>query len=330
MMNMKRRIICTIASLLTMMGLSAQEMPFFTNKQLQYSFFNPAYIPELQYATIQAGGRLQWTNLDGMPKDLFFSGKYFFLGAHSQVGLNILTDKIGYQHMINPKVVYSFCIPIGDDSYLNLGASAGMMNKGYNSNEIVNDSRYESQNIAKVVECLEKGNAADVDAGFEILLQNFEFGASAMHLLKGTDEVTMNRTFYGFMNYNMQTSEWWRLCPAYALYYYNGDKQTNSKDVMKHQLSLYYYYVTEYDNMPADLFYVGATYKIPNEVGFLAGFAFGFFQAYYSYDYNFSNLRHGNYGTHELGIEFKIRTKGKGCYANYGRSRKKYTRYYRN
>ena len=246
--------------------------------------------------------------MDGMPKDLFFSGKYFFLGAHSQVGINILADKIGYQHMINPKVTYSFCIPIGDDSYLNLGASAGMMNKGYNSNEIVNDSRYDSQNIAKVVECLEKGNAADVDAGFEILLQNFEFGASAMHLLKGTDEVTMNRTFYGFMNYNMQSSEWWRLSPAYAIYYY----------------------ITEYDNMPADLFYVGATYKLPNEVGFLAGFAFGFFQAYYSYDYNFSNLRHGNYGTHEIGIEFKIREKGKGCYANYGRSKKKYTRYYRN
>ena len=189
MMNMKRRILCTLASLLMMMGLSAQEMPFFTNKQLQYSFFNPAYIPELQYSTIQVGGRLQWVKLDGMPKDLFFSGKYFFLGAHSQVGINILADKIGYQHMINPKVDYSFCIPIGDDSYLNLGVAAGMMNKGYDSNEIINDTRHESQNIAKVVECLEKGNAADVDAGFEILLQNFEFGASAMHLLKGTEEV---------------------------------------------------------------------------------------------------------------------------------------------
>ena len=137
-------------------------------------------------------------------------------------------------------------------------------------------------------------------------------------------------SFFGFMNYNMQTSEWWRLSPAYAFYYFKGDEKTKSKDVMKHQLSLYYYYVTEYDNMPADLFYVGATYRIPNEVGFLAGFAFGIFQAYYSYDYNFSNLRHGNYGTHEIGIEFKIREKGKGCYANYGRSRKKYTRYYRN
>lgn len=330
MMEMRRKIFSAITFLFLTIGIFAQEMPFFTNKQMQYSYFNPAYIPELQYATIQVGGRMQWVKLDGMPKDLFFSGKYFFLGAHSQVGINIIADKIGYQHMINPKVDYAFCVPIGDDSYLNLGAAAGMMNKGYNSDEIINDDRYSSQNIANVVERLEKGNAADVDAGFEILLQNFEFGASALHLLKGTDQVTMNRTFYGFFNYNMQTSEWWRLAPAYAFYYYDGDKYTDSKDVMKHQISLYYYYVNEYDNQPTDLFYVGADYRIPNEVGFLAGFSFGFFSIYYSYDYIFANIRHGSYGTHELGIEFKIREKGKGCFANYGRSRKKYTRYYRN
>lgn len=311
-------------------SLFAQEVPFFTNKQLQYSYFNPGYIPELQYATFQIGGRMQWTKLEGMPKDLFFSGKYFFLGAHSQVGINVLADKIGYQSVVNPKVDYAFCVPIGDDSYLNLGVAAGMISKSYDSNAIVNDEKHDNQNIAMIVEKLEHGNAADIDAGFEILLQNFEFGAAAMHLLKGTDDVTMNRTFYGFMNYNLQTSEWWRLAPAYALYYFDGDKMYNSKDVVKHQISLYYYYVNEYDNQPTDLFYVGANYKIPYEAGFMAGFSLGQFSIYYSYDYIFANLRHGSYGTHELGIEFKIREKGKGCFANYGRSKKKYTRYFRN
>lgn len=329
-MKMKKRIIHTIAMMVMATTMFAQEVPFFTNKQLQYSFFNPGYIPELQYATIQTGGRLQWTHLEGMPKDLFFSAKYFFVGAHSQVGVNILADKIGYQRVVNPKVDYAFCVPIGDDSYLNMGVAAGMISKSYDANAIVNDDKHDNQNIAMIVEDLEHGNAADIDAGFEILIQNFEFGAAGMHLLKGTDNVSMNRTFYGFMNYNLQTSEWWRLAPAYAFYYFDGDRKTNSKDVMKHQLSLYYYYVNEYDNHPADLFYVGATYKIPDEVGFIAGFSYGPFSIYYSYDYIFANLRHGSFGTHELGLEFKIRTKGKGCFANYGRSKKKYTRYYRN
>lgn len=323
--------IVVIATFLTAsITLAAQEMPFFTNKQLQYSFFNPGYIPELQYSTIQLGGRLQWVNIEGMPKDLFFSGKYFFLGAHSQVGINVICDEIGYQHIVNPKVDYAFCVPIGDDSYLNMGVTAGMMSKGYDSDEIINDERVGSQNIASVVERLEKGNAADIDAGFEILLQNFEFGASCMHLLKGTDDVTMNRTFFGFFNYSFQSTEWWRLSPAYSFYFFDGDDKINAHNVTKHQISLLFHYVTEYDNAPADLFYVGATYRIPNEVGFSTGLTWDFFSIYYSYDYNFSNLRHGSYGTHELGIEFKIREKGKGCYANYGRSRKKYTRYYRN
>ena len=75
-----------------------QEVPFFTNKQLQYNYFNPGYIPELQYATIGVSGKFQWVGLEGQPIDGFFSGKYFFLGAHSQIGFNILYE-IGRAHV---------------------------------------------------------------------------------------------------------------------------------------------------------------------------------------------------------------------------------------
>ena len=307
-------------------GARAQETPFFTNKQHQYAYFNPAYIPELQYATIGLGGRFQWGGLEGSPINGFFSGKYFFVGAHSQVGLNILYDKIGYQQIVNPKVTYAFCVPIGDDSYLNLGVSAGLMNKSYDVSEIILDKKG-AQHENDILLSLEKGTAPDIDVGFEFLIQNFEFGGSATHLLSKTDFVSMNRTYFAFANCNFQSTEWWRLSPHYSFYYFDGDDR--SEDIMKHQVGLYFYYITDYDNVPTDLFYVAAAYRIPYEASFMAGFSWGVFSIFYSYDYFFGDLRHDSFGSHEIGIEFKIKQNDRGCYANYGRAKKKYTRYYR-
>lgn len=301
-----------------------QEVPFFTNKQLQYNYFNPGYIPELQYASVGISGKFQWVGLEGQPIDGFFSGKYFFLGAHSQVGFNMLYDKIGYQQVINPKINYAFCIPIGDDSYLNMGLSTGLMSKGYNDDEIVVCG---NKIIDEVTKKLEKGNAADIDVGFEFLIQNFEFGGAVNHLLKGNRMVKMNKTIFAFANYNFQSSEWWRLSPFYTFYGVLSNDEKNH--IWKHQMGLQFHYITDYDNAPMDLFYIGAAYRLPREGSVMAGFGFGFFSVFYSYDFFFGNLSKNSSGSHELGIEFKIKQHDKGCYANYGKTRKKYTRYNR-
>lgn len=329
---MKRGLLILLS--LMFLRVSAQEAPFFANKQLQYAYHNPGYIPELQYATITGGGRFQWTHLKGMPISAFLSAKYFFLGAHSQVGLNMLYDHIGFQSIVNPKVDYAFCLPIGPDSYINFGLSAGMMCKMYDLDAIEMDEDVTSNSSKSVLfanEYLEKGNAPDIDVGIEFLIQNIEFGFAANHLLPGNERVTMNHTFYGFVNCNFQSEEWWRLSPTYAFYFFKGDKfgDQKAKNIQKHQVGLDFYYVGDYDSRPRDFFYVGAAYRVYNEAVFRAGFSFENFSIFYSYDYIFEDLRHDSFGSHEIGFEIRIGQKDRGCYANYGLSKKRYTRYHR-
>lgn len=325
-MNLKRLFYGLVLSTLCFYALG-QEVPFFTNKQLQYNYFNPGYIPELQYATIGISGKFQWVGLEGQPIDGFFSGKYFFLGAHSQIGFNMLYDKIGYQQVINPKLNYAFCIPIGDDCYLNMGMSAGLVNKNYDYNEIDYGNTLTNEQAKELLSKLERGNAADIDAGFEILIQNFEFGGAVNHLLKGNERITMNKTIFAFANYNFQSSEWWRLSPFYTFLGILANDEKNH--IWKHQMGLQFHYITDYDNVPMDLFYIGAAYRHPREGSVMAGFSFGFFSVFYSYDYFFGDLRNNSHGSHEVGIEFKIKQQDRGCYANYGKTRKKFTRYFR-
>ncbi len=326
-MKMKRLIILLTVTVLSLQVSFSQEAPFFTNKQLQYSFHNPGYIPELQYATVTLGGRFQWTGLEGMPMDGFLSAKYFFLGAHSQIGINVLYDHIGYYQIVNPKVDYAFCIPFADDSYINFGISAGLMSKSYDLSKATYDKSLTSDQHNSILEKLENGNAPDIDVGVEFLIQNIEFGFAANHLLPGNEQVTMNPIFYGFVNCNFQSEEWWRLSPTYAFYFFKGDE--GSKNVQKHQIGLDFYYVGDYDSRPRDFFYVGAAYRIYNEAAFRAGFSTRLFSIFYSFDYVFEDLRYDSHGSHEIGMEFRIPQKDRGCYANYGRSKKKYTRYHR-
>lgn len=303
-------VACTLKS-------QAQEDVLFTNKQLRLNYMNPAYVPEIMYATIDLGGRFQWRGVEGAPRTFFAGAKYFFMGAHSQVSLSFLSDEIGYQYTRIPKLSFAFMIPIGDDSYLNLGVGGGLVNRGFDASKIKETN---TQNLAESYD-ITKGTVPDAEVGFELLLQNFELGASANHLLKGSDQVEMHPLYSGYVNYLFQTSEWWRLCPSAYVY--------NYRDRWKTQVSLYFYYIFDYEWHPSDLFYVGASYRYEYEGSIMAGVnLFSYFSLFYSYDYFFGNLRHGNYGTHEIGLEIKIPQKFQSCFANYGKS-KKYTRYNR-
>lgn len=324
-----KRVISIITFVLATFLLQAQESPFFSNKQLQYAYHNPGYIPELQYSTITLGGRFQWVGLEGMPISTFLSAKYFFLGAHSQVGINMLYDHIGYQTIFNPKVDYAFCVPFAPDSYINFGLSIGMMCKSYDQDEIYMGKNSVLDKDMFANKYLEHGCEPDIDVGIEFLIQNIEFGFAANHLLKGKkDYLTMNHVFYGFANCNFQSEEWWRLSPTYAFYYFKGD--VASKNIQKHEVGLDFYYVGDYDSRPRDYFYVGAACRIYNEAVVRVGFSYQWFSLFYSYDYFFQDLKHDSYGSHEIGIEFRVGQKDRGCYANYGMSKKRYTRYHRN
>lgn len=326
-MGLKNRLYFTFKCFMAMLfawcaiaPATAQEDVMFTNKQLRQNYMNPAYIPEIMYATVNLGGRFQWRGVEGAPRTFFAGAKYFFMGAHSQLSLSFLSDEIGYCYTRNPKFSFAFLIPIADDSYVNLGVGAGVMSRGYDADKI------RPNNTANIVEesKLIHGNAPDVEVGAELLLQNFELGVAANHLLKGTVDMPMYPLYSGYLNYYFQTKEWWRLAPSYSVY--------NYRDRWKHQVGLKYYYLFDYEWNPSDLFYVGAAYRYQYEGCLMAGLSlFDWLSVYYSYDFFFGALRHDSYGSHEIGLEIKIPQKFQGCLANYGKSKKytRYTKYYR-
>lgn len=316
----KKRLYCIVYLILTFLpfSLKGQEDVMFTNRQLRAAYTNPAYIPEIKYATITLGHRRQWIGVEGAPVSSYVGGKYFFLGAHSQIGLSVLHDKIGYHQYINPKASYACMIPIWDDSYLNLGVAAGLINRDYDKSEIRADN---TTGNADYFDDQISGSVPDVDVGLELLIQGFELGVSGNHLIRSNDYFEVKPLYSGYINYYFQTSEWWRLFPSISVY--------NYRDRWKTQISCYFYYIFDYEWNPYDLFYVGAAFRPNYDVSVHLGVnPTSWFNIFYSYEFNTSDLYHDTHGSHEIGIEFKIPYKFQGCFANYGKS-KKYSRYKR-
>ncbi|MCQ2198918.1 MAG: PorP/SprF family type IX secretion system membrane protein [Paludibacteraceae bacterium] len=321
--NSFRYIYMLLVCALLSVSCIAQEDVLFTNKQMRMPYYNPAYIPELLEATITVGGRNQWTGIEGAPKTIMVSGKYFFVGAHSQVSLSYMADKIGYQYTLQPKLQYAFMVPFADDCYLNLGVGGGFVKRGYHPEMI---DPVNTINDATIEDKLIESRQPDAEAGFELLIQNFELGASVNHLIKGNSERPMTKFYSAYANYLFQTKEWWRLTASYSLYNYH---EMNYGQRWKHQLSVYFQYLWDYEAKPKDLVYLGLAFRPTLEGSIMGGInLFSFLNVFYSYDCFFGNLRYTSKGTHEIGLEFKIPHKFKGCYANYGKSHK-YTRYTR-
>lgn len=319
MMKRLALYIALIINLVLAQDVSAQEDVLFTNRQLRMAYTNPAYIPEILEATVTLGGRTQWRNIEGSPNTFFASARYFFIGAHSQVALSMLGDKIGYTKTTMPKLTYAYMVPFGEDCYLNLGVGAGFVSRRYDF-DMMNTMDIKSENVA--IDKLDNYTSPDAEAGFELLLQGLEVGASVNHLIAtGEENQKMRKLYSGYVNYLMQSKEWWRLIPSYSFYKY--------EDRNKHQLSVCFQYLFDFEFHPKDLFYVGMAYRFNYEGSVLFGMnMFSFLSLGYSYDYFFGSLRHDNRGTHEIFLEFKIPQKFKGCFANYGKSHK-YTRYTR-
>ena len=97
---------------------------------------NPAYIPEIMKATFTIGGRYQWTVLMGLRVPFMPMANISLWVPILQISLSFLSDDIGYQYTRQPKIGYAFMLPIGDDSYLNLGIGGRLVNRGYDASKI--------------------------------------------------------------------------------------------------------------------------------------------------------------------------------------------------
>lgn len=290
MKNLQRLIFGLACSLLS--TANAQQQSVFTNvlaNPLQYS---PAYVGSTNYHEISFYNRLQWVGFKDSPRNFYlnFHGSYKNKAKHGY-GIQLSSENVGIVSKTAFYLNYAYQIKFNKNWHLGLGVRPGFVQYRMRFYEAViadeGDFVFSGNTYS--------GNAIDVNAGFRLYSNKFEFSGAIDHLIGRKFNVTSyNQNLqwhYNFMtSYKFQFKKHWEVRPAVMV---------RSTQHIPAQVSIMLQ--GSYQNR----FILGLAYRSSDAFGFYAGWRFkDRLSISYGYDYSYTAIRKYNGGSHEIGISF--------------------------
>ncbi len=285
-------------------------------------FINPASINEKYSAELALAGRQLWAGNEGAASTAFGSATLYDADMHSQFGLKVIGDHIGYTTRFDGALTYAYSLFLSKDVHLHMGLGLGYQFLTYDLSQVrtsdPNDPVFNSNKLA------DRSNF-NSDMGMELYTKNLRIGVSGQHLFSTfnlADTLLGNSTFYAYVNYKEDLKKYINMSYGVCLIDNHGKYTLNSieysRDVYQlHLTTAAYFKVTPtapvfniggYTRLPIN--YAGKKY-IP-EIGGLFGIEIGD-NTYltYSVDFNMSNINRNSIGTHELMLTYKINPRRK-------------------
>lgn len=284
-----------------------QQDPQYTNFMYFKSGFNPGYIGTEKAINGLMLNRYQWEGFPGAPKTLVFSmdAAVQAFGAPGGIGLNIISDQAGNEKTtgVNFSYAYKTSLNFGE---LGLGASLGLMTKGYNgdwgdgvSNDGLVDDIYTPPGSDPSVPQGEVSQMAfDVGLGAYLSNPKYYLGLSVSHVnqanIEFSDQATMflARHYYLMGGYNIKLAD-----PLFEL----QPSVLFKTDLAGWQLDVNTNII--YDNK----FWGGLSYRVSDAVSLLLGMEMlNGLKVGYSFDLVTSAIGSEAIGSHEIFITYSI------------------------
>ncbi|HET6556054.1 MAG TPA: type IX secretion system membrane protein PorP/SprF [Prolixibacteraceae bacterium] len=283
----------------------AQQDPQFTFNKMTQLTVNPGFAGSDGGVNGVILNRYQWTGIEGAPQTLLFSvgAATKLFGAQSGVGLNIISDELGFQKNIAVSVDYAYRKETGL-GMLGIGASLGFYNMAINGDWETGMPEGDYWVSPTSDPNLPQGEVSQMalDLGFGVFLKadDYYVGASVTHLNQASivfaDEAStfLARHYYMSAGYNITLGD-----PLFEI----QPSVLFKTDMVSYQA-----------DMTVDLVYnkrysAGLNYRINDAVGVLLGFEMANgLRIGYAYDIMTSALAGYGYGSHEfyLGYSFDL------------------------
>lgn len=235
--------------------------------------------------------RNQWDRVNGAPTSalLNLEGELsrFLPGG---VGLSFYHDAIGFARQNNVVLNYSYHFPLPNGT-LGVGAGLGLVSYGMNPNWVTPDGNPEDPQLPQGV------TEANFDANFGVYyLDNAGWyaGLSTTHIpASELEQLNFNtaRHYYAMGGYLYKS----------AFDVTNLDLDFNAMlrtELVKYSGELNVRAIWQ------DLFWAGATYRVEDAIGIMAGVQFSSFRIGYSYDITTNALQTISRGSHEILLKY--------------------------
>ena len=261
---------------------------------------NPAISGSKTYNSLTMLTRQQWLGFEGAPLSTNIS-YHGALNNRSAMGGYVMFDKLDREAYANLHLNYAYHVPLNYDKVnLSFGLGAKLMyyNLDFNKEDLPPgvDPAFSASSYDKTL--------GDASAGTYLYGRNFYLGFSARNIVQSSFNSPVNgspypnseyRSYYGIGAYRFNiVNNDWHLEPSFLIR--KMQSQSSMTDLTTRILYL--------ENT-----WAGLTYRTNGTAIFAFGFGTNNMNFSYSYDHTFAGeIMQYTYGTHEIGIAFRIKT----------------------
>ena len=289
-----KSVVLLITQCLLSLGLSAQQMPYYSQFVNNYGMLNPAFTGVKGLFNAVVDYRTQWVGYDGAPQTSTINLNSRFLNGKMGAGLYMMQDVVGPSQQTNFGANYAYHIHF-PDCELSTGLSGNYTKYTLNGNKITLHNTQDpsiDQTVSSTV------GVPDANVGFYLYNDRFHIGFSALHLLQSKAKFYTGDTLkksiikyapqmYGSLGYNYSQNSDYVWENTLLIDYVQGPPT----------IMLDYTLLVHYKRK----IYAGASVRLNDAIALHLGVTIlEGLQVSYSYDIIISKLQSYNSGSHEI------------------------------
>jgi type IX secretion system PorP/SprF family membrane protein len=224
-----KKIVVIILGVLSVIIVSAQEVPQFSQNMFNKLANNPGFAGSKGNVSASVLHRSQWLGFEGAPSTQNFSIDAELPFLYGGVGLNVVKDNIAGFSNLGLQASYAYRTELGVGQ-IGMGMSVGMFQSGLDGGFLnpatLGDDAIPQGDV--------KGSALDLGAGIYYNTQDVYIGISSAHLTEPTIEWTDGQDFNTERHYFLIAGYIHDLNPALLLHpsiYLKSDGATSQLDI---------------------------------------------------------------------------------------------------
>lgn len=307
-MKTKLNIIKGLGILILVAGsiiVKAQQDPMYTQYAFNTQTINPAYAGTWESMSFMVLGRNQWVGIDGAPQTYTFSMQAPFKNEKFALGLNLISDKVGFEKRFYMFADYSYMLQVTEKSRLRLGLKGGFTSYSNNLLEYETNAPGSGTYDPAFQGEISRKFVPNFGIGAFLYSNNYYVGFSIPKILSNDFENNYNnysvtfemRHYYLVAGYVFNLGENLKFKPATLV---KASFSPEASSPIQADLSANF--------LIKERVWLGASYRTGDSFGFIAQLLINQkLRVGYAYDYTISNLQHFNSGTHEIMVSYEIR-----------------------